>query len=306
MTTSPMRPLLHRGAVIFADWSGNVYRADARSGELLWKKKIEEAENEWVWHGLAGTGTVGQGLLFEASVEGHAFALNPDSGEMLWKTRISKDPHAGNVGELLYHDGLLYIGLSSVEETLDGMIPDFEPDFCGEVIALEAATGKIAWRCPVVEPPHNGVGIWSGFAVDPELQALFFATSNNYTGKSSSMSDSLVAVNLKTGKVLWSRQVLAHDLWTRAEPLGPDYGFARGRNCSRRRSTARCGISSVLGRRAASIGSWIDARESSCGAIRLAMEVPVAASTPRLRSATPSTYGATISLTTTCRPINTR
>jgi len=221
-------PLLDRGFVFFTDWDGNVYKADARSGKVAWKVKIEEPKKEWVWHGLAGTGAIGEGLLFEASVEGHAFALDLDSGAVRWKVRITDNPHAGNVGELLYHDGLVYIGLSSVEETLHGKIPDFVPSFCGEVVALEAATGKVAWRRALVEPPQNGVGVWSGFALDPQMQALFFATSNNYTGKGSAMSDSIVAVHAKTGEILWCRQVLQNDLWTRAEPVGPDYGFGAG------------------------------------------------------------------------------
>ncbi|MCL4195278.1 MAG: PQQ-binding-like beta-propeller repeat protein, partial [Thermoguttaceae bacterium] len=221
-------PLLHGGSVFFTDWAGNVYKVDADTGKLAWKVKIEEPAKEWVWHGLAGTGAIGEGLLFEASVEGHAFALDLQRGEVQWKVRITDNPHAGNVGELLYHDGLVYIGLSSVEETLHGMIPDFVPGFRGEVIALEAASGKIAWRRSLVEPPHNGVGVWSGFALDPQMQALFFATSNNYTGQGSPMSDSIVAVHTRTGEILWFRQVLQHDLWTRAEPVGPDYGFGAG------------------------------------------------------------------------------
>lgn len=183
---------------------------------------------DWPWHGLAGTGTLGDGKLFEASVEGTAFALDPSSGKVLWKTRITDDPHAGNLSTLLYYDDLVYIGLQSVEEPLSHMKKDFVPDFQGKVVALNADTGEIVWEKRLVEAPHNGVPMWTSFALDPEMNTLFFSTGNNYTGEASALSDAVIAVDHKTGETKWFRQVTEHDVWTMASPEGPDYDFSGG------------------------------------------------------------------------------
>lgn len=222
-------PLIEGNRVYFADWGGNVYAADAGSGEIIWQKQVQEQVMEkWPWYGFAGTGTLGDGMLFEASVEGMAYAIDPESGEVLWQTDITEDPEAGNLSDLLYHDGLLYIGLQSVEEPLTRMMENFEPNFQGKVLALNGQTGEIVWERQLVEAPHNGVPVWSGFALDPEMNALFFTTGNNYTGEATELSDAVVAVDSKTGEILWATQVTEKDVWTGADQLGPDYDFGAG------------------------------------------------------------------------------
>ncbi len=217
------------GRLYFADWGGTVYAADAATGRVLWQKPVERnVQGMWPWHGFAGTGALGAGLLFEASVEGRAYAIRPETGEVVWQTDFAEDEQAGNVGKLLYHDGLVYVGLSSVEEPLTKMMPDFRPDFRGKVVALNARDGSVVWERQLVEAPANGVAVWSGFALDPEANTLFFGTGNNYTPPATELSDSLVAVDATTGEVRWARQATARDIWTPAQPIGPDYDFGAG------------------------------------------------------------------------------
>jgi len=211
--------------LFFADWGGTVYAAAATSGDLAWQKQVEQPMTKWPWYGFAGTGALGEGLLFEASVEGNAFAIDQETGEVRWQSEFANDPEAGNVGKLLYHDGLVYIGVQSVEEPLTRVMPNFQPNFRGKVVALDARTGQLVWEWVLVEEGANGVAVWSGFSLDPETNTLFFGTGNNYTPPSTDLSDSLVAVDAKTGQFRWARQATAHDVWTPAEPLGPDYDF---------------------------------------------------------------------------------
>jgi len=220
-------PLVDKGAVYFGDWGGTIYKVDAKKGSLIWKKSIEKPMIDWSWYGFAGTGTLGDGMVFEASVEGNAFALDQSSGELLWQTEFTDDGEAGNLSVLLYNHGMVYIGVSSVEEMLDS--PSFEPNLQGKVIALNAKTGEKAWERFLVEPPKNGVPMWTSFALDTDENTLFFTTGNNYTGEEASeMSDSMVAVDAKTGVVKWSYQVTPHDVWTHHQKKGPDYDFSGG------------------------------------------------------------------------------
>ena len=110
-------PLVHRGNVFFADWGGNVYKVDARSGKVIWKKKVaEKVMEKWPWYGFAGTGAVVEplNLLVEASVEGMAYGIDTNTGQVKWSTRIADDPQAGSLAKITYYDGLVYLGLQSV------------------------------------------------------------------------------------------------------------------------------------------------------------------------------------------------
>jgi polyvinyl alcohol dehydrogenase (cytochrome) len=217
-------PLVDGDRIFFADWTGTVYAVDAASGETSWKQQVEQARTDWPWHGFAGTGAVNAEALFEASAEGHLFALRKDTGEVLWKTRFADDEHAGNAGRLTVFEGTVFVPVSSVEEALSTQ-SGFEPDFRGHVVAVDAASGEIRWNLQLAQPPHDGVGVWSGFAVDPRERTLWFTTSNGYTGEASELSDAFVAADLDLGRIRRYRQVYQHDVWTMAQPFGPDYAF---------------------------------------------------------------------------------
>ena len=79
-----------------------------------------------------------------------------------------------------------------------------------------------------MQPPGNGVAVWGSFAIDPATNALFFGTGNNYSGKATKMSNSVLSVDAKTGKVNWSVQVESQDIWLPVKALGGDYDFGTG------------------------------------------------------------------------------
>jgi polyvinyl alcohol dehydrogenase (cytochrome) len=222
-------PLVDGNRTYFADWGGMVYAVNSRDGSVIWQKQVQEnVQKKWPWHGFAGTGAMSEDLLFEASVEGMAYAIDKRTGDVVWKSKIADDLQAGSISKMLYYDGLVYVGLSSVEELLDKKKPGFEPNFQGKVRALDARTGKVVWTVQLAESPATGAGMWSSFALDPETGTLYFTTSNNYTQPANQLSDALIAADAKTGKILWHDQVTNNDVWTKENPLGPDYAFAAG------------------------------------------------------------------------------
>jgi polyvinyl alcohol dehydrogenase (cytochrome) len=217
-------PLVDGGVVYAADWDGSVLAVDAASGKVLWKKKVATPNAKWPWHGFAGSGDLDAESVYQASAEGTAYAIDRRTGDVRWESRFAKNPNSGNCGKVLAHGGLLYVGTSSVEEGL-ALQKGFVPTFVGEVVALDAKSGKEVWRRALTEAPHTGVAVWSGFALDAGTGTLFFTTGNNYTGKGTPMSDAIVAVDAKSGAVKWVRQVTESDVWTMAEQIGPDFDF---------------------------------------------------------------------------------
>ena len=132
-----------------------------------------------------------------------------------------------------------------------GAVPTYECcRFRGSLVALDAATGKQIWKTYMIpEEPKptkkNAVGaqlwgpsgapIWATPAIDTRRNAIYITTGNNYSDPTTSMSDAFVALDLATGKILWSRQMTASDAYTAACRLpdktncadsnGPDLDF---------------------------------------------------------------------------------
>jgi polyvinyl alcohol dehydrogenase (cytochrome) len=121
--------------------------------------------------------------------------------------------------------------------------------FRGSVVALRISDGKELWKTYLVDPPTergktasgvaafgpSGAGVWATPTVDVRRGRLYAVTSDNYSVPASSMSDAVVALDLKTGRIAWAKQFTAGDVFSGACPTkaascpdgpGPDYDFA--------------------------------------------------------------------------------
>jgi quinoprotein glucose dehydrogenase len=92
----------------------------------------------------------------------------------------------------------------------------------GEVRAYDARTGKLRWTWdPIpVSPQVGAANAWSAISVDPERDLVFVPTgspSPDYYGGlrpgNNDYANSVVALNAKTGKMVWHFQTVHHDLW---------------------------------------------------------------------------------------------
>jgi polyvinyl alcohol dehydrogenase (cytochrome) len=182
--------------------------------------------------------------------DGHAnvYALDAHSGKQLWKTRVDSHFVARITAGVKYYDGKLFVPVSSSEEVNSG-----NPSYScctarGSVVALDANTGRQIWKAWVIpnEPRAyktmaNGVvlyrpaggAVWNSPTVDPLANAVYFGTGDATTAPSPPTTDAVMAVDIDTGKLLWSYQATTNDVFmggcTGAErsdacptPLGPD------------------------------------------------------------------------------------
>jgi polyvinyl alcohol dehydrogenase (cytochrome) len=232
-------PIVWRASVLFSDWSGRVWRVNALTGKTIWKRRLETPDTTWPWYGLAGTGVVARGVLVEVGVEGNAWGLNATTGKILWgPTYLGGDPnpnvmnpadpnakYVGNLSDLLYGDGLVYVGMSSCEEPFAEANPLFIPTARGSVIALDPATGTVAWQTWLALPGDTGVPVWSSFALDSSTGILYTDTGNNYTSPATAWSDAVLALDATTGTPVWETQLTVGDTWP---PKGPDNDFGAG------------------------------------------------------------------------------
>ncbi|HKA55104.1 MAG TPA: PQQ-binding-like beta-propeller repeat protein, partial [Candidatus Binatia bacterium] len=70
-----------------------------------------------------------------------------------------------------------------------------------------------------------GASVWSAPTIDAQRGVLYVTTGDNYADPATKTSDAIVAFDLKTGRMLWSRQFTARDAWN----IGCDAGGAA--NC---------------------------------------------------------------------------
>jgi polyvinyl alcohol dehydrogenase (cytochrome) len=147
------------------------------------------------------------------------------------------------------HEGLVYIPAASWEETrsLDPQYPCCT--FRGSITAVRAKDGTVAWKTYMMPPAKrtgtsksgtptygpSGAGIWSAPTIDAKRGLMYVTTGDNYSHPATNTSDAIVALELKTGKIIWTQQTLPKDVYNSAcgtsnslncpEDAGPDFDF---------------------------------------------------------------------------------
>jgi polyvinyl alcohol dehydrogenase (cytochrome) len=101
-------------------------------------------------------------------------------------------------------------GISSIQNYAE---PPY--DFRGSVLALDTQTGKTLWQTDTVPAGSGGSGgsVWGTVAIDKRRGWAFVGTGQAYAQPVAPLTDSLLALRLRDGKVVWHRQFTANDVW---------------------------------------------------------------------------------------------
>jgi polyvinyl alcohol dehydrogenase (cytochrome) len=237
------QPAVAGNRVFTTTLAGDVYAIDSSNGCIHWAFKATAG----IRSGVAVGDANGVPAIFFGDRSAVMYALNAESGELLWKTRPLNHLLASSTATPQFYKGAIYQGFSSIEESL---VVDPNAACCsfrGSVVALEAATGRTIWQSFTIGEPArplatgklgpSGAAIWSTPTIDEQRDALYVATGDNYSDPVTESSDAVIAFDLKTGKMLWSRQFTQGDAYnsacssrTRANcpgEDGPDFDFGQ-------------------------------------------------------------------------------
>ncbi|MEO5923837.1 MAG: PQQ-binding-like beta-propeller repeat protein [Bryobacteraceae bacterium] len=239
------QPVVAGGRVFVTTLAGDVYAIDASSGCIHWAFKATAGIRAGVAVGAAN----GVPAIFFGDRSAVMYALNAESGGLIWKTRPALHQLAQATATPQFYEGVIYQGYSSLETSL---VADPKATCCsfrGSVIALDAATGRTIWETYTIAEPAkalapgsrfggpSGAPIWSKPTIDQQRGALYVGTGNNYSDPVTDTSDAVLALDLKTGKILWSRQFTQGDAYNGAcnsrtrdncpPEDGPDADFAQ-------------------------------------------------------------------------------
>jgi polyvinyl alcohol dehydrogenase (cytochrome) len=245
------QPTVYADRVFVGSQSGTVYSLSKETGCVHWFFKAAAAVRGAVTVAQLGTSADPMLTAFFGDLGGNVYALDAMTGGRRWSFKADAHPLARVVGSVVVHDGRLYVPVASAEETA-GAPSTYECcKFRGSVGAYDALTGKQIWKTyTITEEPKptkknavgtqlygpSGGGVWSSPAIDPLKNVLYATTGDNYSAPASNMSDSFLALDRDTGKILWSRQMTVGDAWNTAcrltdktncpDTSAPDFDFS--------------------------------------------------------------------------------
>src|SRR2546425_5924079 len=241
------QPAVYRGRVFVGSQDGSVYSLDAETGCVHWSTTVQ-AE---VRSGITVAEVEGKPALFFGDSSGYLYGLDAATGKQLWKLSLDDHPTAKATSTPVFYQGRLYVGMSSLEEAISVSPAYVCCTFRGSVSAVQASDGKVVWKTYMVEgtPKEqpktkrgsavmgpSGVGVWTAPTLDTDHGVMYVTTGDNYSDPPTPFSDAVVALQMSTGGILWSKQLTAGDAWNSSCYLagkvncpdsdGPDFDFA--------------------------------------------------------------------------------
>jgi polyvinyl alcohol dehydrogenase (cytochrome) len=250
------QPTAAGGALFVGSHDGSVYALDQETGCTRWHFKaateVRSAVTIFPAHEQekeqAGDGS--RRLAVFGDRAANVYALDAETGALAWQRSVDPHPNAAITGSITAHAGRLFVPLSSNDDQ-NSMDPKYPCcDHSGSVVALAGATGEILWRTPTIdEEPRvtgrtsigtailgpSGASIWNTPTLDASRELLFVGTGNNHSRPATERSDSVLALEPRTGRVAWTYQAEVGDAWNAAcayggrescpDPEGPDTDF---------------------------------------------------------------------------------
>jgi len=216
-------PLIIGDAVFFQDLSSNVFSLKLENGALNWKRIYNLST-------IGPNGpAVGWGKVFAGKGVYNITALDANTGEELWARNISTGKTVGIDIQPLAYGGTVYTstvpGSSASDFYTGGGV--------GVIYALDQQTGEEKWNFSTVDSPdiwgnrevNSGGGCWYTPSVDTSTGIIFWGVGNpapwpgtdRFPSGSSRpganlYTDSLLAINSSSGKLVWYSQANAHDI----------------------------------------------------------------------------------------------
>ena len=248
------QPTVVGSRLLVGSESGDVYALDAKTGCTYWRYHAKAGIRSAVSVAPYRTNGATRYAAYFADQGANAYGVDMETGREIWTRRADDHAYAQATGSVTVHDGRVYVPIAGVGEEGQGGGSKYPCcSFRGSVTALDSSTGAVIWKSyaiPEAPKPRgtnkNGVvlmgpaggGIWAAPTIDARRGAIYVATGNGYAEPEQRTTDAVLALDMKTGAILWSSQPLTSDVWVggcRAEnpdnpncpaKLGPDHDFS--------------------------------------------------------------------------------
>ena len=221
-------PLIHDGVMFVYGYGDHVQAIDATNGDLLWDySRALPADARMNYK--KNIAIYGDKVYF-ATNDIHMVALDAKTGRVVWDSKVADT-----------NDGFRLTGgpLAAKGKVMNGTVGRAPGK--NYIVAFDAETGKEAWRFNTIAQPgepggntwnglpvekRNGGSAWVAGSYDPALNLAFWGVAQTYdTGplrnpvnqpgitNEGLYTDSTLAINPDTGKLVWYYQHQANDQW---------------------------------------------------------------------------------------------
>jgi len=238
-------PIVVNGVMYVTTSFDNIYALNAATGEELWhyKQKLGPITTYCCGPNNRGVAVYGDNVYF-ATLDSKLVALEAKTGKLVWETEVA-DPELGYSETMAPTavNGKILLGTNGGEYGIRGFVKAFDaktgkliwtfdtaPEDSQGVWATTDATGRDEHRDITAEKaayaahgdPYKtlGGGVWQNPSYDPATNRIFFVVGNPSPDLDGSVrpgdnlyTDSLVSVDLDTGKYACHFQFVPHDLW---------------------------------------------------------------------------------------------
>ena len=243
--TMETSPIVVNGVMYVTTAFDHVYALDARTGEELWhyKQKLGPITTYCCGPNNRGVAVL-EDMVYLATLDAKLVALDAKTGKQVWETQVA-DPELGYSETMAPTavKGKILVGTNGGEYGIRGFVKAFDaktgknlwtfntvPESSVGVWATHDATGRDMHRDIAAEKaafakvgdPYKtlGGGVWQNPAVDLESNRIYFVVGNPSPDLDGSLrpgdnlyTDSLVSVDLDTGKYVCHFQYISHDVW---------------------------------------------------------------------------------------------
>ncbi len=224
--------------ILYATGNNQIYALSAKTGHEIWRYERPKSPGSQI-SGDAAIG-VNRGVsflgdrVFYLTDDAHLIALDRLTGALLWEVKTAEGPgHFGGTAAPLVVGDLVLTGVSGGDNGIRGF-----------VAAYKVATGELAWRFWTIPKPGDtgpvadtwkgsalglgGGATWTTGSADADAGVVYWPIGNPHPDTdgderlgSNLYTNSDVALDLKTGKLLWYFQFTPHDLhdWDANEPI---------------------------------------------------------------------------------------
>jgi polyvinyl alcohol dehydrogenase (cytochrome) len=242
--TAFSQPTVIDDQVFVGSAGGVIHALRAKTGCLQWTFQANGPVRSSV---LAVPQGSRHSLLF-GDQTGWFYSLEAETGKLLWKKKIEEHDAARLTATPVAYNGNVFVPVASWEETRS-LDPAYACcTFRGSVVALRIRDGQQIWKSYLVPPPKrtgqtkvgtpqfgpSGVGVWATPTLDAKRGVMYIATGDNYSSPATDLSDAILALEISTGRVVWSKQTTPGDAYNSScgtdkrncpNEDGPDYDF---------------------------------------------------------------------------------
>ena len=224
-------PVVSRGLLAIGSRGGTVVGLDPATGETLWARDLLPDAKESEARITASAAIRGRRVYVPVNAVGRPqiAALDRRSGKVIWRRVVDRQKRSDMYGSPQVWQGRVFVGTSGY---FGEQVTGVETSARGSVTALSARTGKRLWKTYTVPPGHDGGAVWSTPSIDPERRRVYIGTGNAYHPPAGPMTDSMVALSARRGRVVDYFQATAGDVWNGVEDSlqSPDADFGSSPN----------------------------------------------------------------------------